>query len=92
MTAPEEQYRAEMRQAWMEADLSDAERRAAEERAAIERVDALFRQKLAAEEPDHPWLKRIITECALCYHFGSCVDDGEAYICADRAACEARQK
>lgn len=31
-----------------------------------------------------------IRECALCDTDQECVDDGEAYICADRAACNAR--
>lgn len=32
------------------------------------------------------------TECALCCHYGPCEDDGEAYVCVDRAACEQRQR
>jgi hypothetical protein len=30
------------------------------------------------------------THCAICYSLQPCIDDGEAYICADRAACRAR--
>ncbi len=32
----------------------------------------------------------VITECANCYSPRECFDDGEAYICVDRAACQAR--
>lgn len=32
----------------------------------------------------------ITTICAICYQLGPCVDDGEAYICADREACKVR--
>ncbi len=32
----------------------------------------------------------VITECANCYELQECFDDGEAYICVDRAACQAR--
>lgn len=31
-------------------------------------------------------------ECAMCYSLQPCVDDGEAYVCADRAACTRRQE
>jgi O6-methylguanine-DNA--protein-cysteine methyltransferase len=40
---------------------------------------------------DHTALK-YVCECACCYTVQHCVDDGEALICADRAACAARQK
>ena len=33
----------------------------------------------------------LVTQCALCYGYEPCIDDGEAYICADRARCDARQ-
>ncbi len=32
----------------------------------------------------------MITECANCYAVVECLDDGEAYICADRDACQQR--
>lgn len=32
----------------------------------------------------------LVTECAICCGVQPCFDDGEAFICADRAACQAR--
>lgn len=32
----------------------------------------------------------MITECANCYSVAECLDDGEAYICTDRVACQER--
>ncbi len=39
------------------------------------------------------WSKNdtVTTECAMCYSLQSCYDDGEAFICIDRAACKRRQ-
>lgn len=34
--------------------------------------------------------ERVTTQCANCYHVGPCIDDGEAFVCADRDACKAR--
>ena len=34
----------------------------------------------------------MITECANCYAQAECIDDGEAYICADRQACQQRTR
>lgn len=31
-------------------------------------------------------------ECGMCYATAECFDDGEAYICVDRAACQQRQQ
>lgn len=31
-----------------------------------------------------------ICECASCYTVQHCIDDGEAYICADQVACKTR--
>ena len=38
-----------------------------------------------------PLLAAPAAECACCYSVQPCHDDGEAYICTDRAACQARQ-
>jgi len=32
----------------------------------------------------------MMTECAICYSLQECLDDGEALICEDRAACQER--
>jgi len=32
----------------------------------------------------------MMTQCANCYAITECLDDGEAYICADRVACQYR--